>query len=197
MKQHAPATARNREPIREVLARVLPAQGLVLELAAGSGEHGVYFAAQFPALTWQPSDLDPVALASIAAWRAEAGLPNLREPLRIDVTEPSWPLDRADAVTCINMIHISPWAATDALLRGAARHLPSQGKLILYGPYLENGQAAASNLEFDASLKRRNPEWGLRELDEVTRVAASHGLHRQQVVPMPANNLTVVFVRGM
>jgi hypothetical protein len=148
MKQHAPATARNREPIREVLARVLPTQGLVLELAAGSGEHGVYFAAQFPALTWQPSDLDPVALASIAAWRAEAKLPNLREPLRIDVTEPSWPLDRADAVTCINMIHISPWQATLGMLDGVVRL--GAPVLYLYGPYRFGGEfTAPSNAEFD------------------------------------------------
>ena len=195
MKQHAPATARNREPIREVLARVLPAQGLVLELAAGSGEHGVYFAAQFPALTWQPSDLDPVALASIAAWRAEAGLPNLREPLRIDVTEPSWPLDRADAVTCINMIHISPWQATLGMLDGVARL--GAAVLYLYGPYRFGGEfTAPSNAEFDRSLRARDSSWGVRDVRDIEAAASQRGFTLGEIVAMPANNHSLVFRRA-
>lgn len=195
MKQHAPATARNREPIREVLARVLPAQGLVLELAAGSGEHGVYFAAQFPALTWQPSDLDPVALASIAAWRAEAGLPNLREPLRIDVTEPSWPLDRADAVTCINMIHISPWQATLGMLDGVVRL--GAPVLYLYGPYRFGGEfTAPSNAEFDRSLRARDSSWGVRDVRDIEAAASQRGFTLGEIVAMPANNHSLVFRRA-
>jgi len=192
------AAERNKDPILTVLESVLPPEGSVLEIASGTGQHVCFFATALPGIRWQPSEPDDLHREAMAIRIRESGLTNVAPPLALNVAEPSWPVDEYfDAILCINMIHISPWAATDALLRGAARHLPSQGKLILYGPYLENGQAAASNLEFDASLKRRNPEWGLRELDEVTRVAASHGLHRQQVVPMPANNLTVVFVRGM
>jgi hypothetical protein len=195
MKQHAPATARNREPIREVLARVLPTQGLVLELAAGSGEHGVYFAAQFPALTWQPSDLDPVALASIAAWRAEAKLPNLREPLRIDVTEPSWPLDRADAVTCINMIHISPWQATLGMLDGVVRL--GAPVLYLYGPYRFGGEfTAPSNAEFDRSLRARDSSWGVRDVRDIEAAASQRGFTLGEIVAMPANNHSLVFRRA-
>jgi hypothetical protein len=195
MKQHAPATARNREPIREVLARVLPTQGLVLELAAGSGEHGVYFAAQFPALTWQPSDLDPVALASIAAWRAEAKLPNLREPLRIDVTEPSWPLDRADAVTCINMIHISPWQATLGMLDGVVRL--GAPVLYLYGPYTFGGEfTAPSNAEFDRSLRARDSSWGVRDVRDIEAAASQRVFTLVEIVAMPANNHSLVFRRA-
>ena len=197
MKRHAPATGRNRDPIAAVLTEELPETGLVLEVASGSGEHAVHFARTYPRLEWQPSDPDPDAQASIAAWREEAGLANLRQPVLLDASAGDWPLDRADALLCINMVHISPWSATNALCLGAARHLRTHGKLVLYGPYLENGTAVQSNLDFDATLKRRNLEWGLRELDDVTRVAALHGLHRQQVVRMPANNLTVIFSKTL
>jgi SAM-dependent methyltransferase len=190
------AAERNKEPILAVLESVLPASGTVLEIASGTGQHICFFAQALPGIRWQPTEPDAASGESIAAGIRETGLANVAAPIPLDVTEPRWPVaDQYDAVLCINMVHISPWRATQALLRGAARHLPTQGKLVLYGPYLEGGQAVPSNLEFDASLKRRNPEWGLRELEEVTGLAAIHGLHRQQVVRMPANNLTLVFAR--
>jgi SAM-dependent methyltransferase len=191
------AAERNKEPILTVLKSLLPATGTVLEIASGTGQHICFFAQALPGIRWQPTEPDAASGESIAVRLRESGLINVAAPIALDVMEPRWPVaDQYDAVLCINMIHISPWRATDSLLRGAARHLPTQGKLVLYGPYLEDGKAAPSNLEFDASLKRRNPEWGLRELEEVTRVAAIHGLHRQQVVRMPANNLTLVFSRA-
>jgi hypothetical protein len=194
MKQHAPATARNREPIREVLARVLPAQGLVLELAAGSGEHSIYFARHFPALTWQPSDVDDTALASIEAWREEAALPNLRVPLRIDVTAEQWPIDRADAITCINMVHIAPWQAALGVFAGAARL--GAGVLYLYGPYQFGGQfTAPSNAEFDRSLRARDPSWGVRDLRDLEAAGREHGFALHEVIGMPANNHSLIFRR--
>jgi hypothetical protein len=193
----APSTARNREPILDVLKTCLPRSGLVLEIASGAGEHAVYNAAALPGLTWQPSDADPQALASIAAWRDHAGLPNLLPPLVIDACHPdSWPLDRADGLVNINMIHISPWAATIGLMTGAGRLLPPGGPLVLYGPYIEpDVPTAPSNLAFDASLKSRNRAWGLRDLDAVTALAAAHGLAWSQRIAMPANNLMLVFKR--
>jgi len=152
-----------------------------------------YFAQAMRDIHWQPTEPDDVSREAMIMRIRDAGLPNIAEPLALDVSEPRWPVDRFEAVLCINMVHISPWSATHALLRGAAMHLSPGGKLILYGPYLENGVAVPSNLAFDVSLKQRNPEWGLRDLEEVTRLAASHGLHRQQRVEMPANNLTLVF----
>jgi hypothetical protein len=194
MKQHAPATERNREPIREVLARVLPARGVVLELAAGSGEHSIYFAQHFPALDWQPSDIDDTALASIAAWRAEAELPNLREPLRIDVTADTWPLDHADAITCINMVHIAPWQAALGVFAGAARL--DADVLYLYGPYTFGGLfTAPSNEAFDQSLRSRNASWGVRELRELEAAARNQGYMLHEVVGMPANNHSLIFRR--
>lgn len=188
------AAERNKEPILTVLETVLPPEGSVLEIASGTGQHICHFAEMLPALRWQPTEPDDLNRQAIVARIRESGLANIAPPVALDVMEPHWPVDaRFDAILCINMIHISPWPATHALLRGAARHLPPAGALVLYGPYLENGTAVQSNLDFDASLKRRNPEWGLRELGEVTRVAATHGLRRRQVVPMPANNLTVIF----
>jgi SAM-dependent methyltransferase len=180
-----------------VLKRVLPARGMVLEIASGTGQHVVHFAGAMPHLMWQPSDPDPELRASIRAWIAQTGLSNVRAPLELDVCRQPWPVDAADAVLCINMIHISPWTSTNALCIGAARHLRTGGKLVLYGPYLEGGTAVKSNLDFDATLKRRNLEWGLRDLEEVTRTAALHGLQRQQIVRMPANNLTVVFSKTL
>jgi SAM-dependent methyltransferase len=197
VKQHAPATSRNREPIAEVLARELPAQGTVLEIASGTGEHAVFFAQSFPALDWQPTDPSDEALASIAAYREEERPANLAAPLRLDAADPaSWPVAKADAAVCINMVHISPWEASIGLFKGCAAVLSPDAPLILYGPYLEEGVATApSNLDFDASLKARNPLWGLRELAGVDRLAAQHGFARAQRYAMPANNLVLVYRR--
>ena len=193
MKRHAPATERNRDPIAAVLREVLPPSGLVLEVASGTGEHAAYFARLFPALDWQPSDPDPDALTSIEAWGADAAAPNLLPPVELDAAG-TWPIDHADAVLCINMVHISPWAATLGLLAGAARLLPPGGPLILYGPYRRGEvDTAESNEAFDRSLKARNPDWGLRDLEEVAAAAKAAGLVLERVVEMPANNLTVVF----
>ena len=194
MKQHAPATQRNREPILDVLRKVLPETGLVLEIAAGTGEHARYFAEQFPGLEWQPTDTG--SLESIAAWRDESGLDNLRPPLHLDVTEGRWPIDHADAVFCANMLHISPWAASEGLFAGAARILPARAPLVIYGPFLRDEvKTAAGNLDFDADLRARNPAWGIRHLNDVRRVAGESGLTLERVEEMPANNLTLVFRR--
>ncbi|MBB5984600.1 DUF938 domain-containing protein [Sphingobium lignivorans] len=197
-KRHAPATARNRDAIAEVLARTLPPHGRVLEIASGSGEHVVHFARLFPGLVWQPSDPDPAALASIAAWSAEAGLANIAPPLRLDAAAPeAWGVGQADAALCINMVHISPWAAMVGLFSGCASILPPGAPLILYGPYREDDvETAPSNLAFDASLKARNPEWGLRDVADVDRIAAECGFERTQRVEMPANNLSLIYRRG-
>jgi len=193
-KRHAPATARNREPIREVLARELPRQGTVLEIASGSGEHATYFARAFPELAWQPSDGSEAALASIAAWRAEAQLPNLRAPVALDVTAASWPVTHADAILCINMIHIAPWEATLGLFAGAARVLPAGALLYLYGPYRFGGAFTAdSNAEFDRSLRSRDPRWGVRDVDELEAAARPHGFVLRETIAMPANNHSLVF----
>jgi len=191
----SPPTARNRAPILEVLKTRLPARGLVLEVASGAGEHAVFNAAALPGLEWQPTDPDREALASIAAWREHAALPNLRPPLRLDAADPDgWPVARADAVVNINMVHISPWAATQGLMAGAARALPMGGMLFVYGPYLEaDVETAPSNLAFDRSLKDRNPAWGLRDLADVTALAADQGLALAERIAMPANNLSLVF----
>lgn len=197
--RHAPATARNREPIRAVLEDVLPAAGLVLEIAAGTGEHAVNFAAAFPQLTWQPSDPDPAAWRSIAAHAAQVNLPNLRPPLKVDVSLPDWHRALAEkpaAILAVNMVHISPWEATLGLLHGAGETLPPGGPLILYGPYHRKGHATApSNEAFDESLRSRDPRWGLRLLEEVTQQAEAESLALERVVEMPANNLTVVYRR--
>jgi cyclopropane fatty-acyl-phospholipid synthase-like methyltransferase len=191
------AAERNKEPILAVLESVVPDEGSVLEIASGTGQHVCFFARAMPRVRWQPSEPDDASREAMTLRIAEAGLANIAAPLALDVSAPHWPVTGLyDAILCINMIHISPWAATHALLRGAASHLSAGGKLILYGPYLENGTAAQSNLDFDASLKRRNPEWGLRELEEITRLAATHGLQRRDVTRMPANNLTLVFARA-
>ncbi len=192
----APSAQRNREPILAVLREVLPAQGLVLEIASGSGEHAVHFAGAFPQLAFQPSDPNEEALASIDAWAKASALPNLRPALRLDAMAPEWPLDRADALICINMIHISPWAATAGLIGHAARLLPQGGPLYLYGPYRQSGVALAeSNAAFDESLRGRNPDWSLRELDAVAALAHAAGFGEPEVIEMPANNLSVVLRR--
>jgi SAM-dependent methyltransferase len=189
-----PHVARNRAAILDVLKRVLPVRGLLLEIASGSGEHAAYFARELPALAWQPTDPDPQALASIAAHRADAGMANLRAPLRLDVTAPAWPVDRADVVMCNNMIHIAPWVACEGLVVGAARVLAAGGMLYFYGPYKIAGRhTAPSNAAFDADLRARNPEWGIRDLDDVTALARQHGFTGPETVPMPANNLSVIF----
>ena len=195
-KRHAPAAERNREPIAEVLREVLPERGLLLEIAAGTGEHAAFLAPLFPQLRWQPSDPDPGALGSIEAWQADSSADNLLPPVFLDAASGTWPLDAADAILCINMVHISPWATMEGLMRGAARLLPPGGPLILYGPYRRAGVATApSNEAFDASLKARNPAWGLRDLQAVQEEAAGQGLAFHRLYEMPANNLTVVFRR--
>ena len=168
-----------------------------MEIAAGSGEHAVWLSRALPGLSWRPTDPDPDALASIAAWRAAEGPPNLLEPLALNALEPdAWPVDQADAIVCINMIHISPWAATQGLMAGAGRILPVGGLLYLYGPYREAGRSTApSNEAFDASLKARNPAWGLRLTDDVAVLAAARGLALTDRIEMPANNLSLVFER--
>jgi SAM-dependent methyltransferase len=192
MRRQAPATARNRAPILDVLRPHLPARGLVLEVASGSGEHTAHFAEALPHLTFQPSDPDPDARASIDAW-AE-GLANVRPALTLDAAAEHWPIERADAIVCINMIHISPWEAAVGLIHGAARLLPANGTLFLYGPYFRRDVATAStNLAFDRDLRTRNPAWGLRDLGAVTTLAAQHGFSPPQIVEMPANNLSLVF----
>jgi len=192
-----PHVARNRDAILDVLRRVLPPRGLILEIASGSGEHAVYFAKALPSLIWQPTDPDAQALASIAAHRDAAGLANLRPPLKLDVTAERWPVEHADAVVCCNMIHIAPWAACEGLVAGAARVLSGAGVLYLYGPYKVGGRhTAPSNEAFDADLRARNPQWGIRDLDDVMALAASHDLALAETVQMPANNLSVIFRRA-
>jgi SAM-dependent methyltransferase len=193
-RQYAPATARNREPIREVLARELPARGTVLEIASGTGEHAIHFARAFPYLAWQPSDASEPARDSIAAWLAEAQLPNLQPPLALDVTRQTWPVEHADAIMCINMVHIAPWEAALGLFAGAARLLAPGALLYLYGPYRFGGSfTAPSNAEFDRSLRARDPRWGVRDVDELASAAAAHGVALTQVVAMPANNHSLIF----
>ncbi len=195
-KRFAPATQRNRDAIVAVLRDVLPTSGTVLEIASGTGEHIVHFAAVFPHLHWQPSDYDPAGMASIAAWSAESGLSNIASPLQIDTTAANWPIDRADAVLCINMIHIAPWAATEGLFAGSARLLERKRHLFLYGPYREADRPTAeSNEAFDRSLKERNPDWGLRHLNDVEAVANANGFALAHRVSMPANNLSLEFRR--
>jgi SAM-dependent methyltransferase len=193
----SPSVARNREPILTVLRRVLPARGTVLEIASGTGEHAVHLAARLPGLKWQPTDRDADALRSIAAHRAAAGLPNLLPPLELDAAAPSWPVERADAIVSINMIHIAPWRAAEGLMAGAGRLLARGGILYLYGPFKEEGRhTAPSNAAFDASLRARDPEWGVRDVGEVAELAARHGLALAERVAMPANNLSLVFRAG-
>jgi hypothetical protein len=196
-RRSAPHVARNAAPIAEVLEGVLPARGLVLEVASGTGEHVLYFARVFPKLLWQPSDPEPAALRSIEAWRAEAGLFNLLPPASLDARAVEWPVAEADAILCINMIHISPWAATVGLMRGAGRLLGAGGPLYLYGAYRRAGvDTAPSNEAFDESLRARDPEWGVRNLEEVAAEGEKHGLRLDAVTEMPANNLSVVLRKG-
>ena len=193
-RRSAPHVARNAEPIAEVLRDILPERGLVLELASGTGEHILHFAGAFPRLLWQPSDPEPAALRSIEAWRADSGLFNLLPAVSLDARAAEWPVAEADALLCINMIHISPWSATAGLMRGAGRLLAAGAPLYLYGPYRRDGvETAPSNEAFDESLRDRDPEWGLRELEAVAAEAEPHGLVLDRVVEMPANNISAIF----
>ncbi|MCW1429626.1 class I SAM-dependent methyltransferase [Novosphingobium sp. JCM 18896] len=193
-RRSAPATQRNRDPILDVLRPLLPETGIALEVASGTGEHVIHFARAFPFLRWQPSDPTPDARASIAAWTEANGLMNVLSPLDLDAAAEAWPIARADAVLCINMIHISPWEATEGLMRGAGRLLSAGQPLYLYGPYRRAGHPLApSNAAFDADLKHRDPRWGLRELDDVTALAEAAGLAFEAVIEMPANNLSVIY----
>lgn len=194
-RREAPAVARNRDAILDALRGILPPRGLVLEIASGSGEHALHFAAALPALTFQPSDPDAEARASIDAWCA--GVANIRPALALNAAAPDWPVDRADAVLCINMIHIAPWAACEGLMRGAARVLPPEAPLVLYGPFRRGGaHTAPSNAAFDDSLRSRDPAWGVRDLEAVAAEAAAAGFGPPAITPMPANNLTLAFRRA-
>ena len=196
-RRSAPAALRNREPIADVLADWLPSSGTVLEIASGTGEHAVHFARTFPNLDWQPSDIHAEALASLRAWRDEAGLPNLRPPLALDAASADWPIERANAVLSINMVHISPWASALGLLDGAAKRLRGGGPLIIYGPWIVDGvPTVQSNLAFDADLRRRNPEWGLRRVEEFAAAGAARGLMLCEHRGMPANNMMLLFRRA-
>jgi SAM-dependent methyltransferase len=192
VRQSAPPAERNKGPILEVLKRVLPARGFVLEIASGTGQHTAHFAEALPALEFQPTEADSEMLPSIAAWCE--GLSNVRAPFTFDIAELPWPVERADAILCINMIHIAPWQATLDLMKGAGRTLGDGGVLVLYGPYRRGGaHTAPSNEAFDASLRSRNFEWGIRDLEKVAEVAGGHGLALAETVAMPANNFTVLF----
>lgn len=190
----SPSVARNRDPILSVLRRVLPSTGQVLEIASGTGEHAVHFAAALPHLTWQPTDRDEQALTIIAAHRLAADLPNLLAPVVLDAAAPDWPVEQTDAIVAINMVHISPWQATQGLMAGAGRVLPPGGVLYLYGAYKENGvHTAPSNEAFDLDLRRRDPKWGVRDLEAVTDLARDHALDLVERMQMAANNLSLVF----
>ena len=199
---HSPPADRNKQPILHLLRRLLPARGSALEIASGTGQHAAWFAAALPGWTWQPSDADAGALPGIAAWTSQSGLANVRPAVRLDVLAPRWPAEGAaftepfDAIFCANMLHIAPWAACAALMQGAARHLSPAGVLITYGPYLEDDvPTSPGNLSFDQSLHARDPEWGIRRLEDVRREARRAGLALRERHAMPANNLLLVFAR--
>ena len=196
LRLFAPATQRNRVPILDVLMRVLPARGLALEVASGTGEHALWFAQNLRPLVWQPSDPDPEMRESILSHGRGAELASLRPPLDLDTTRLPWPIAEADAVVCINLVHIAPWSATLGLLEGAAAILPPEAPLYLYGPFRrDGGHTAESNAHFDRSLRSRNPEWGVRALEDIAAAARDAGLALDETVDMPANNLSVVFRR--
>ena len=194
-RRSAGATQRNRVPILDVLRRVLPANALVLEVASGTGEHALFFAQSLPGIRWQPTDVDAAARASIAAWCGET--PNVRAPLALDVTDDVWPIDAADAIVCINMIHITPWNACEGLMRGASRVLRAGGVLYLYGPYRVGGEhTAPSNVVFDERLRGENHTWGVRDFEAVVACAEAQGFRLAERVAMPANNFSLVFRQG-
>lgn len=194
--QHSPAADRNKQPILDVLLKVLPACGVALEIASGTGQHVAWFAAAMPHWTWQPTDFDQGSFASIEAYVAQAGLQNVRAPVRLDVTASRWPVGELlfDAIYCANMLHIAPWAVCKGLMAGAARHLAPHGVLVTYGPYLEvDVPTAPGNLQFDESLRARDPAWGIRRLEDVKQEAQRAGLVLRERHAMPANNLLLVF----
>ncbi len=195
-KGFAPAAERNREPILEVLGRVLPESGTVLEIASGTGQHAAFFCERLPHLRWQPSDVSPDALRSIEAWVTELARDNLLSPVELDVVQPSWPVEAANAVVCINMIHISPWETTEGLFRGASSLLDEGSPLVTYGPYRLHGRhTAPSNIAFDESLRSRDRRWGVRDVDELAALAGRMGFSLEDRVEMPANNMTLVWRR--
>ena len=195
-KGFAPAAERNREPILEVLRRVLPASGTILEIASGTGQHAVFFSERLPRLRWQPSDPAADALRSIRTWVSEEARENLLAPIELDVRSKPWPIARADAMLCINMIHVSPWEASEALFEGAQRLLSADAPLVTYGPYRVHGEhTAPSNAAFDQSLRSRDPRWGVRDIDELSALATRTGFTLEQSVLMPANNMTLVWRR--
>jgi SAM-dependent methyltransferase len=190
------APERNKQPILEALQRVLPPSGTLLEIASGTGQHAVYFAEHLAGWTIQPTDFEPENLESITAWVRDSKLANLREPVRLDVTEPDWHVEAATAIFCANMIHIAPWQAAEGLVRGAGRLLPPGGSLVVYGPFRIDGQhTAPSNQSFDESLRQRDARFGVRDLEALVELAEGHGLVFRERIPMPANNQTIVFVR--
>jgi hypothetical protein len=194
LRRWAPATLRNREPILELLRKIVPASGRVLEVASGTGEHIVYFAHHLPNLQWLPSDASLAARQSIRAWAEAERLPNVDEPLELDAAHSAWPVDHAAVVICINMIHISPWEATVGLMRGAMQVLPAGGPLYFYGPFRRPDRPLEpSNEAFDRDLRNRDATWGLRELDKVIACGSKYGLTFEACVDMPANNLSIVF----
>ena len=196
IKRHAPAAERNKDPILEVLREFMGEPKFVVTIAEGSGQHVVHFAEHLPHVTFQPTDVDPNALASISAYVDEARYSNIRPPVYLDALAEPWPVEHADVALCINMIHISPWIATEGLFRGAARILPQGGHLITYGPYRFSGAfTAPSNEEFDASLRSRNPEWGVRDVDDLKTIGVANGLKLERTVAMPANNHCLVFTK--
>ncbi|RZL37102.1 MAG: DUF938 domain-containing protein [Rubrivivax sp.] len=193
-RRHSPASERNGPPILAELQRLLPAAGVMLEIASGTGQHAACFSAGLPGWQWQPSDFDAGALPSIAAWCT--GLDRVRSPLALNVLDADWPgvPPQVDAIFCANMIHIAPWACTAGLMQGAARHLAPQGLLLTYGPYLEDDvPTAPGNTAFDADLRTRNPAWGIRRLADVAAQAAAAGLHLRERIAMPANNLLLAW----
>ena len=201
-QRHAPATERNRAPILEVLQHHLPRDGAILEISSGTGQHASFFAPFFAPRQWLPSDVDEDNLASIAAWRDASPADTLLGPVRIDVSasdwwQQAWPVNQMiNAIVNINMIHIAHWACCEGLLRGSEQLLPSGGVLYLYGPFKQGGQhTAASNEAFDTHLKNQNPLWGVRNLESVIELAAQHGLEHRATIEMPANNLSVIFIR--
>ncbi len=195
-KSFAPAAERNRQPILDVLRRVLPPSGLVLEVASGTGQHAVFFSEHLSHLLWQPSDASDDALRSISAWVVESLPENLLPPIELDVCSPRWPIASADALLCINMIHISPWESTESLFQGARALLAAGSPLITYGPYRLHGEhSAPSNAAFDQSLRSRNPRWGVRDIDALIELAGRTGFELRETVPMPANNMTLVWAR--
>jgi hypothetical protein len=190
----SPSAERNKVPIGDVLSRVLPEHGVVLEVGSGTGQHVVQFARAMPNLIWQPSERDADCLRSILPWLSAEEFPNVRPPLHLDVSALPWPIDSAAALVCINLIHIAPWSATEALFCGASSLLSGGGLLCLYGPFKRDGRHTSfSNKSFDALLRREDPEWGVRDLEDISRLADRAGCDLLHAHEMPSNNLTLVF----